>query len=245
MNSQDLLSSHRYAEAIEEYQQVMRHHPEQNYHGGMGRAFLALGEFDRAIESFKNDNAIESGRVKGNLPSLPQVGVALWLKGERPAAMSEWHRAAAGILDGSIKYADAASGATQGLLLWYGAVTLKAEADREYALKYLRNRVERKGYALRWPRPVAQMVLGDRSLCETLEMGSGSPELSVCLEKAKLYLLQRRRLCQTVFYTAVLARQAGDETECRKKMGLCSELENPILEPEWYLARSETATAPL
>jgi len=64
--------------------------------------------------------------------------------------------------------------------------------------------------------------------------------LSACLEKARRDLLSRRQLCQALFYSACQQRQAGNEKECIEKMRVCSQLENPIIECEWYLARGES-----
>jgi tetratricopeptide (TPR) repeat protein len=240
MTPNELLNTHRYAEAVEAYRQEIRDQPDKNLYDGIGQAFLALRKFDEALESFRRNNEIQSGRLKGSFPSLNKAGAALWLMGKRGEALSEWHRATAGILDGSIRYGDLAGGGTQGLLLWYGAVTLKDGQERDHALEYLRNRAKRKAYAaICWPRPIVLMVLGEKSFTEVLETGCGSPVLSECLENAATDLLKRRQLCQSLFYAACQERQAGNEAECIKKMRLCSQLENPIIESEWYLARDE------
>jgi len=238
MKPKELLSAHRYAEAVRAYKHEMCAHPDKNLNDGIGRAFLALREFDEALKSFRRDNEIESRRLKGNFPSLIKAGTALWLMGKKLEAISEWHRAAAGILDGTISYGDLAGGGTQGLLLWYASITLKEEAECNYALNYLNTRASGDP-ARAWPRPVILMVLGRGSLEEILEIGSGSRVLSECLECAKTDLLKRRHLCQTLFYAACLERQAGREADCIKKMQICAGLENPIIESEWYLAREE------
>jgi tetratricopeptide (TPR) repeat protein len=239
MKPKDLVKTHRYAEAVEAYRREIREQPDKNLYAAMGQAFLALRKFNEALESFRRDDEIEDSRLKGSFPSLIKVGATLWLMGKRQEAILEWHRAAAGILDGSIHYGDLAGGGTQGLLLWYGAVALNDKRERDYALEYLRTRAERKAYAICWPRPLVLMVLGEKSFAEVLEIGNGSPVLSVCLESAATDLLKRRHLCQTLFYAACQERQTGNEAECIKKMRLCSKLENPIIESEWYLARGE------
>ena len=54
------------------------------------------------------------------------------------------HGLAAGILDGSINYAsDAAGGISQGLLLYYMAISDNKSDEMSFALRYLRNRVNR------------------------------------------------------------------------------------------------------
>jgi hypothetical protein len=167
------------------------------------------------------------------------MGTALWLLGKKEDAMSVWHQAAAGILDGSIGYGDLAGGGSQGLLLWFAAISLKNSSEQDYALKYLRTRVKRKAYAINWPRPVIQMVLGQISFSDVLKIGVGSESLEVSLKNTKEDLLKRRQVCQALFYGACQAREAANEVECMNLMQVCSELENPIIESEWYLARGE------
>jgi hypothetical protein len=178
--------------------------------------------------------------MKEYLPYLNQIGTALWLSGNKPGAMAEWHNAVSGILDGISAYGDLAGGATQGLLLWYGAVTLNDPRECEYALKYFQHLKRKKTYGrVLWPRPVFEMVLGEKSFAEMLVDGIGSPDLETCVQIARTDLLKRRFLCQALFYGACRERGAGNETACMEKMQACFHLENPIIEVEWYLARGE------
>jgi len=240
MTPKELIFAHRYSEAAKAYQTLQLQHPEKNYHDALGEALLCLGRFSEAASSFKKALEIESGRVKEYLPYLNQIGAALWLSGNKSGAMVEWHKAVSGILDGSSAYGDLAGGATQGLLLWYGAVTLHDPQEREYALKYFQHLKRKKTYGrVLWPRPVFEMVLGEKSFAEILAEGIGSPDLGACIQMARSDLLKRRELCQALFYGACYEREAGNETECMSKMRACFQLENPIIEVEWYLARNE------
>lgn len=181
MKPKDLLYSHRYAEAIEAYTVEIREHPAINLHAGIGQAFLGLRRFDEALDHFKRDDEIESARVNGCFPSLIMVGTALWLMGKRREALVEWHRAVAGIQDGSIIYGDSAGGGTQGLLLWHAALSLKDDLEADFAVSYLRTIAQRKGSALSWPRPVIQMVLLENSFRDVLQTGGDLPCLrNVC-----------------------------------------------------------------
>lgn len=237
----DLLFAHRYAEAVSAYEKHIKENPDDNYYDGLGNALLCLKRYEEAISSFRRHSEIESSRAKGLFPSLNKIGTTLWLAGQRQEAMKTWHQAVAGILDRTIQYGDAAGGAAQGSLLWYGAVTLKDSFERDYALNYLGKLKKRKVYgaAILWPRPIMLMVLGEKSFAETLSIGAGFSELSECLSKAKTDLLTRRQLCQILFYAACQEREKGNETNCIQKMQLCCQLENPILEMEWYLAHGE------
>ena len=241
MKPKELLFAHRYSEAIEAHQNHMVDHPQDNYNMGLGLSFMCLKRFPEALSSFRRDNEIEATRRKGSCSSINRIGTALWLMGEKTDAMQEWHRAVSGILDGTIHYGDAAGGATQGLLLWYAAVTLKDSDQHEYALKYLRSLISKKVYgsAVLWPRPIVMMVLRDYSFEKVLEIGVGSCNLDDCLKQARIDLLKRRRLCQILFYAACRERESGSEAKCIGMMLTCCNLENPIIEPEWYLARNE------
>jgi tetratricopeptide (TPR) repeat protein len=241
MRPNDLLFAHRYAEAVLAHEKHMMDQPHENYHAGLGDALLGLKHFQKALSSFRRNDEIENSRLKGSFPSLGKAGAALWLMGQRREAMETWHHAVAGILDGTIKYGDLAGGGGQGLLLWYAAVTLHDADQLDYAVKYLHKLQKKKvyGQSVLWPRPVILMVLGERSFADVLNDGLGSPELSECLRRAGTDLLKRRRLCQALFYDACREREAGNEPACLLRMQVCSQLENPILEEEWYLARGE------
>jgi tetratricopeptide (TPR) repeat protein len=239
MTPKELLFAHRYSEAVEAHRNHLLQHPDQNYYPGLGQALLSLKRYSEAFTAFTKANEIESLRVKKSQPYINYIATVLWLIGEKEKAMLEWHRAVAGVLDGTISYGDPAGGGTQGLLLWYAAITMKNAAERDYALEYLLTRVQRKALATCWPRPIIQMIFEEISFADVLKIGSGSGNLDECLKNAKADLLKRRRLCQATFYAACQDRQAGNETECINKMRLCSHLENPILESEWYLACGE------
>ena len=52
-------------------------------------------------------------------------------------------------------------------------------------------------------------------------------------------LLSRRQLCVALFHDGVRSRANGAEHHCQARMRQCYELENPLIEAEWYLARFE------
>src|SRR5262249_14152329 len=69
---------------------------------------------------------------------------------------------------------------------------------------------------------------------------SAIPQL---VKSARKDLFTRRKLVQALFYLATCKRHQGRERECKSLMRKCAALENPILEPEWYLARAEAVGA--
>jgi len=240
MTPKQLLFAHRYSEAAETYRLQMVRQPEKNYNDGLGRALLCLKRFSEAIPVFEKANEMASRRLKGNFPCLNEIGAAMWLAEKRVDAIAQWRGAVDAVLDETCLYGDAAGGATQGLLLWYGAVTQKNSMEREYALKYLEGVRRKNAYGVEiWPLPPVSMVLGAQPFEKTLTDGIGASDLEICIKMARTDLLKRRHLCQALFYGACREREAGNETACMDKMQACFHLENPIIEIEWYLARGE------
>jgi hypothetical protein len=150
------------------------------------------------------------------------------------------HGLAAGILDGSINYAsDAAGGISQGLLLYYMVITDNKSDEMSFALRYLRNRVNRSA-SRNWPAALASYYFGRRYVRE----GHGSQaRLAPFVEPGILELGRRKRLCVALFHDGVRSRARGDEGHCQARMRECYALENPVNEQEWYLARYEVEKA--
>jgi hypothetical protein len=142
--------------------------------GWMADALRAAGEYAEALSLFERLDAHRKDDKAANIlaPGTPgrQIDIAClhWLLGCRAKAMQLMHGLAAGILDGSIKYGDAAGGMSQGLLLYYMAVSETQPKQMSFALDYLRNRVEQAN-AQTWPCPVASYYLGDVAFTNVME----------------------------------------------------------------------------
>ena len=126
----------------------------------------------------------------------------------------------AGILNGSIKYGDAAVGMKQGLLLSYMGITAKGSGEASYALNYLRNRVEslssllRRSVGLSWPCLIAQYLLGDIASESVLEEVERQPKLALPDAAARIGRGRRFRLNEAMFYGGVKSRVDGEERRC-------------------------------
>jgi tetratricopeptide (TPR) repeat protein len=244
MDPWDMILAHRYAEAVRCYEAELRTNPEDpglltEYATGL----LNLGRLDEALVSFRRANELESSALAGeSQPFLVDIGVTLWLLGKRGEAIETFRAAVDGILDGSIKFGDNAGGVSQGLLLWYAGLTARDETAKQDALKYLR-KLARKPRIKHWPGHIALFVLGQGSQRDVLLQAAGKIALEEAVGQVKDNLLKRRDLVKALFYFAVQRRAEGVEEKCREGMIQCASLENPILEPEWYLARAE-ANAP-
>ncbi|MGH6934415.1 MAG: hypothetical protein ACREEE_18520, partial [Dongiaceae bacterium] len=200
---------------------------------------MIMGRLKEALEGYERAYQLEQLHLKGRAKSyLLHNATVHWLLGSRQGAIDAIRRAVDGILDKSIGYADIAGGVSQGLLLWYFGVTANDVKACDDACAYL-SMLAKGPNAYYWPGPLAKFVIGEMALEETLERAAGSRSLAVCSTNASNSVLKRRQLCQCLFYNAVRRRASGDEKGCFDYMSRTFELENPLIELEWYLARAE------
>jgi hypothetical protein len=131
---------------------------------GMALVLRAKGEYEESLFFFKRLATERETDEAANLLAPDSAAWRIdmacldWLSEDRAKAIELMHGLAAGILDGSIKYGDAAGGMSQGLLLYYMAITNNLPEEVSFALDYLRNRVKRS-FGQIWPTPVAQYCL--------------------------------------------------------------------------------------
>jgi hypothetical protein len=251
MKMQDLMSAREYDAIIVDSRRQLEANPEDRAAvAWMASAFQAKGDYRHAIDWLERLDLLRSKDKQFNVmaPGHPgsriRIACLRWLLGERAAAISGMHGAAAGILDRTIKYADSAGGMTQGLLLYYMAVTAKIPAESSYALDYLRRQVEslkkRMGERLssRWPCPVAHYLLGDVVFEFVIkEVEREDVTLAVPDAAARLEIGRRNRLLLAMFYDGVKSRVEGNEAHFLDRMREVYLLENTSL--EWFLARHE------
>jgi hypothetical protein len=245
VRAQELFRSHRYKEAIEEHRLALANNRDDIAAiEGMAEALLAEGEyweslsyFERLLVQRKEDeraNKVPAGSDAWQI----EIACLHWMLGNASKAIHMMHGLAAGILDGSIKYGDAAGGMKQGLLLYYMAVTAKMSEELSFALDYMRNRVKRL-LVQNWPSPVAQYYLGESSFDDVMGEVNRQRVSPAMVEQWKIELGRRRRLTVALFHDGIRNRAQGHEELCLARMRECCELENSFLEQEWYLARYE------
>jgi tetratricopeptide (TPR) repeat protein len=249
MKWQELIRSHEYAEAIHYLQRHLAANPgDMAAVSGMARALRAAGEYDEALSFFerlathRRQDKVANIMTPGSAPWDIEIACLRWLGGDHLKATELMHGLAAGILDGSIQYAsDAAGGMSQGLLLYYMAVSDKNSGEMSFALDYLRNQVKRNS-GRNWPGAVASYYLGDitfAKVMEDVEDADDQVRLAPFVDREVLELGRRKRLCVALFHDGVRSRAQGDEAHCLMRMRECYRLENPLNEEEWYLARYE------
>jgi tetratricopeptide (TPR) repeat protein len=249
MKLQELIKLRRYSEAVADLQRDLGRNPEDMAAvEGMALVLRARGDYEESLSFFRR---LAAQRESDETTKLLAPGSAAWridmaclcwLSQNRAKAIDLMHGLAAGILEGSVKYGDAAGGMSQGLLLYYMAITSSLPTEVSFALDYLKKRVKRS-FGQIWPTPVAQYYLGEISFDDVMEAVSRQPTLAGPLAAEKQEFGKRRRLCVALFHGGVKFRALGDEEHCLARMKECLALENPLREQEWYLARYEVEKA--
>lgn len=205
-----------------------------------GLFLLCLERHEEALAHFR-EAAEQAAQREGAY--LENVGAAEWLTGRYRDAAITWRQRVSGILDGTIIYTDFSGGASDGLLLWYAAVTLKDDELLKYTMDFFRilsspSRLSSWPNISSWPGPLVYLTLGERSADAILDEQLDEQN-SASLPHRNADILRRRKLVNALFYSAVKCRADGQEHECRELMSAVAQIENPLIELEWYLARGE------
>lgn len=245
---QDLMRSHRYAEAIADLRRDLASNPDDMLAISiMSKALRAEGKYGEALSFFKrlDDHTKQDEVRKVIAPGSEEAwGIDIaclhWLLDDHAEAIRLMHGLAAGILDGSIKYGDAAGGMSQGLLLYYMAITDKIGEEASFALDYMRNRVRRPGLA--WPKVLGQYHLEEVPFEIVMERVNRRV-VSTVSDTATLELGRRGRLSVALFHDGVRSRVQGNEEHCLARMQECCALDTPYILQEPYLARYEVQKA--
>ncbi|HEY1803720.1 MAG TPA: hypothetical protein VGG45_04500 [Terracidiphilus sp.] len=252
MDALDLLESHKYPEAVAAC--VRRLAVDPNDFGAMdtmASALQAIEKYEEALPLLERVGAHEKECkiTPGHPGRQMDISCLYWFLGNRQKAIALMRGLVDGMLDGSIGYGDAAGGMQQGLLLYYMAVTARLSDQAACALDYMRNRLRRLQRLLpglpieSWPVPVARYYLGDLAFDQLLVFATGQRELPQATAAAHAKLMSRRKLCVALFHDGVRSRANGAESQCLARMRECYALEDPLIEPEWYLARHEVERA--
>ena len=252
MTALDLLRSHKYADAIAECRRRLAMNADDfGAMDTMASALRASGRYDEAIPLLERvgSRQKESKATPGHPGRQEDISCLYWCLGDRQKAIALMRGLVDGIRDGSIQYGDLAGGMKQGLLLYYMAVTERRPGQAVCALDYMSNRINQLQRSLPglpvdyWPVPVARYYLGELAFHELLVFAAGQRELSQATAAAHVKLMSRRKLCVALFHDGTRNRAQGAEDRCLARMRECYALEDPLIEPEWYLARHEVEQA--
>jgi hypothetical protein len=141
--------------------------------------------------------------------------------------------------DGTITFTDFAGGVSQGLILCYMAITLRSITDVDLAMNYLKTLASRPRIK-NWPGPAALFLLGGISFGDALKNATDEAQSKPAADQEGW---TRRYLSALLFAAGTERRMAGDEEGARVFFARCASLINPLVEYEWYLAKSEVADA--
>ena len=152
MKWQELVRSRRYAEAIPDLRQHLKNDADDIAAvEWMAEALRATSQYSEALSLYerlaarRRQDKVANIMTPGSAPWDIEIACLHWICGDHAKAMRMMHGLAAGILDGSIQYAtDAAGGMSQGLLLYYMAVSDNKPEQMSFALDYMRNRLKRR-----------------------------------------------------------------------------------------------------
>jgi tetratricopeptide (TPR) repeat protein len=243
MDAYELLKSHRYADSIREYRRQLELNPDDwAAIAGLIKPLMAVGAYAETLPLLYRLDEHERESLPGHPGSKRDLACSYWCLDQWPTAMKFMRGLVEGILDRSIEFGDLAGGVQQGLLLHYMGVTAKDKEAVAFSIAYLR-RLSKKSSIDYWPGPLARYMLEEISFDEVLAALSKRLKVSDPLEAALTDILARRWVCVALFHDGIRHRVAGQEELCMGRMQECFGLENPFIEPEWYLARYEVARA--
>jgi hypothetical protein len=241
----NLIKSGRYDEAA---QQLARYinagiGVALGHFGNKAVAELAAGRLLDAERTFKEGQAFaerdESSRGSNLLLSLSEVQ---WLNGHVEEAVGSLMSRIRGLKDGSVQFADAAGGGTDGLMLYYYGVRLGRSSLIENAHEWL-ERVRKRNRLKVWPGPLVRWFFGELDDSAVLIAGCGASSMEVALSMARTDILARRQLIEFCFHRAVRAMRAGERPRSRELFETAVSLDNPLVDIVWYLARREADLA--
>jgi tetratricopeptide (TPR) repeat protein len=208
--------------------------------GNCGTFLLCLKKYEEALTQFREATELEDkSDMKGEGSYLAGLGVAQWLMGRHREAVTAWRYRVSGVLRGEVQYADMAGGASDGLLLWYAAVTLKDHDLLAYTAEYFQ-KLSIFGRLSLWPGPLVELALGEISAEAVFEPRFSNVWLRWLLGWDYPH---RDKFVVALFYYAVKLRADGQEPGCREMMARVAKMKNRLGEIQWHLARGELSRA--
>ena len=201
-----------------------------------GISAFSSGLWDQALEFLTNaEKARNLARPSDSLDSYrKQIGVILWIKGQRREAANVWYEIVRDLKKGKIAYSDSGGGILPGALLWFASIHPENLRYREKAERFLAKRIKSKDISF-WPRPIAHYLLGNISKDNLIQMAESHPQM-----------ISYRYQCQAHFYVGAKAFGLDSPKEFKSSMAQAVEigLKNPMFENEWDLARFEAGKIP-
>jgi hypothetical protein len=239
-----LFIDRRFDEAVDAYKRQLLDNPREKWANidGLGQSLMGAGRYAEAIPRLEEVDKYDKDCPPGSPGRSEQLSVCHWMIGDRECALAIIKELVIGVRDGKITFTDFAGGTSQGVILCYMAATMGVPSDIELAMTYLK-KLAKSRYITSWPGPAALFLLGRMSFDDAAKSATGFADLTQAKNAAEHGLLKRRWLTNLLFAAAVGRRLASDEPGCRRWMAECAGLTNPLVEYEWYLAKSEIPAA--
>ncbi len=136
-----------------------------------------------------------------------------------------------------VAYTDISGGVSYGIILCYMAITLHHKSDVDVAMKYLKKLATRSRIQY-WPGPAALFLLGALTFGDAMK---NATDLAQTKLQGDQEGWKRRYLAALLFAAGTERRMANDEEEAQNFFARCASLTNPLVEYEWYLAKSEVS----
>ena len=242
MEPWNLIFQHKYAEVAAAYNEILKDSPDDKLAlAARASALLCMGNLRDANSEFARANELDKRKSGGESSGYSDdLAVTHWLLAERSEAMLVLKEVIDGLRTNRVQYADLAGGASHGLLLWYMALIEEDDGSKEYSLAFLDELVAKRALSKCWPRILALFVLDRVTFDEVLIDIGESRRLWFIERRARKDLHVRDQLCKAKFYLGAKQLERGKEIDYRKLLAECAALENPIIVPEWFIAKSVT-----
>jgi tetratricopeptide (TPR) repeat protein len=240
----DLLVGGQFEEAIAAYKRDLSINPEKRgARDGLASALMGAGQYEAAIPlkwAAHEDDVRETPDTCGKLFDL---ACAYWCIDDRQRAIELAHGLVEGNLARRINMApDLAGGASFGLVLYYMAVTVHRDDEREYALAFLQKlkaKYDKTPTFFADPKVTVQQLFGSATFEDAVEAASKERSVVPALAKASILRAVAVKLSVVLFFDGIFRRAAGDEAGFRERMNDVCKLAHWADPIYWYFARNE------
>jgi tetratricopeptide (TPR) repeat protein len=246
MSALDHLMAGAFDEAITAYQTELVSKPDDGgATSGLAHAYMGAGRYEEAIPWEWRVHERAKARNPDSPGELLYLSCAHWCLEDRNRAIELARELCASILDRTVSMApDQAGGATFGLILHYMSVTGRDDANRDYALEYLRKlnvKYDKQPTLFRYPVQTVKQLLGEVAFEDALEGATKERSLAAACRAAESNRSFKLALGVVLFHDGLLRRVQGDEVACADRMKQVFDLGYQTEAFRWYLARHEVA----
>lgn len=233
-------------EAITAYQAELASKPEDGgATSGLAHAYMGAGRYEEAVPWEWRVHERAKTRNPDSPGELLYLSCAYWCLEDRSRAIELVRELCVSILDGTVSMApDQAGGATFGLILHYMGVSARDEANRDFALEYLRKlntKYDKRPTLFRYPVQTVKQLLGGIAFEDALVGATKERDLAAAYRAAESNRSIKLALGVVLFHDGVLHRVRGNETACAERMKQVFDLGYQTDAFRWYLARHEVA----